>query len=117
MRKETDEILIGNLEIARTPFARLKGLLGRRSLPEDGALWIEPCSSIHTWWMRFVIDAVFVDQQGRVVKVAPHLAPWQMSVALGAQAVIEFAAGAAERHRIRIGETLEVREPPDYAGL
>jgi len=87
----------------------MKGLLGRRSLSPDGGLWIEPCSSIHTWCMRFAIDAVFVDRQGRVIKIARHLRPWQMAFALGARAAVELADGSAERLFIRLGEILECR--------
>jgi len=61
--------------------------------------------------MRFAIDVVFVDREERVVKVVPHLTPWKLAFGFGARSVIELAAGAAERLRIRVGEPLTVRQP------
>jgi uncharacterized protein len=64
------------------------------------------------WFMRFAIDAVFVDRAGRVVRVAPHLPPWRFAVvARGARDVIELPAGTAARTQKQAGDEL-VYEPP-----
>jgi uncharacterized membrane protein (UPF0127 family) len=75
---------------------RLRGLMFRRSLGEGEGLWIEPCRSVHTHFMRFPIDVLFLDAQGVVVGLIPAMAPWRFSpVFRRAAAVLELAAGAA----------------------
>ena len=87
----------------------MKGLLGRKALaPEEGIL-LRPASSIHTWFMRFPIDAVFVDRELAVVGVAPNLKPWRAAARRGAHAVVELAAGESERHGLRPGDRLVAR--------
>jgi uncharacterized membrane protein (UPF0127 family) len=73
----------------------MRGLLGRSSLaPEEGIL-LRPAGSVHTAFMRFPIDVVFVDRDGEVLRVAEALPPWRTASARGAKAVVELAAGAA----------------------
>lgn len=75
-------------------WSRLIGLLGRSSLPAGEALVLDPCSSIHTAFMRFAIDVVYVDRSGQVVKVVPKLKPFRVSGVLrGASSVIELPSG------------------------
>ena len=92
--------------LAETMFARLRGLLGRRGLAEGEGMLLRPASSIHTAFMRFAIDAVFVDKENRVVKVAPEIRPWRAAACRGARAVLELPAGEAERRGIRPGVSL-----------
>jgi uncharacterized membrane protein (UPF0127 family) len=73
----------------------MRGLLGRKSLaPEEGIL-LRPAGSVHTAFMRFPIDVVFVDREGEVLRIAEALPPWRTASARGAKAVVELAAGAA----------------------
>lgn len=89
---------------------RLVGLLGHASLAEDEGLWIEPCNSVHMFGMRFPIDVVFVDAEGRVVRVVDTLRPWRMTLPVrGARAALEIPAGAAARTRTEAGDLL-IRE-------
>lgn len=77
---------------------RLLGLMFRRELSEGEGLWIEPCQSVHTHFMRFPIDVVFVDRQETVVHVIPAMQPWRFSPTIRqAAAVLELPAGAARR--------------------
>ena len=90
--------------------ARSRGLLGRPSLEGGEGLWIEPCASIHMFFMRFAIDAVFVDSEGRVVRSIENLKPWR--IAFGgrhARAVIELPAGTVSRSGTQLGDTLELQ--------
>ncbi len=81
-------------EAARTWWTRGKGLLGRKGLPADGGLIIEPCSSIHTWFMSFPIDVAFVAADGRVVRTAHALRPWRFGpLARKVRYVVELPAG------------------------
>ena len=81
-------------EVARTPWARIKGLIGRRGLPPGRGLLILRCNAIHTFFMRFAIDAVFYDRQDRVVKTVRNVRPWRPFVWGGfrARQVLETAA-------------------------
>jgi uncharacterized membrane protein (UPF0127 family) len=88
---------------------RRRGLLGRDSMPEGSALIIAPCSSIHTFFMRFPIDIAFVARDGRVVSVRTALPAWRIALALRAYAVVEFPAGALARSETMAGDVLIVR--------
>ena len=79
---------------ARTFWSRFIGLMGRSSLRPGEALVLEPCTSVHTAFMRFAIDVVYTDRSWRVVKVSPNLKPFRVSGVLrGGYATIELASG------------------------
>jgi uncharacterized protein len=86
----------------------MRGLLGRSDLPRGEGVLLRPASSVHTWFMRFPIDVVFLDRELRVVKVVPQLAPWRVASGRGARAVLELAAGECERRGLRPGDRLVV---------
>jgi uncharacterized membrane protein (UPF0127 family) len=85
----------------------MRGLLGRRELPEGEGILLRHAGSIHTFFMRFPIDAVFLDREHRVLRVASGVRPWRAAGAKGAKAVLELAAGEAERRGVQVGERLE----------
>lgn len=102
--------LASNASAASSFWQRLVGLLGRRSLPVGEALLLQPCRSVHTLFMRFAIDLVYVDTQMTVVKTVHGLRPFRVSGALRrAHAVIELPAGALLRSATGVGDQLEVR--------
>ena len=71
----------------------MKGLLGRSELRPGEGLLLRPASAIHTFFMRFPIDAVFLDREWRVVGIADDVAPWRTAARKGAKAVLELPAG------------------------
>ena len=77
----------------------MRGLLGRRTLPADEGILLRPAGSIHTAFMRFPIDAVFLDRELVVVGIAPELPPWRAAGRKGAHAVLELASGESEPAR------------------
>ena len=87
-------------------FSRLRGLLGRRGLEPGEGLLLSPSSSVHTLFMRFPIDVVFLDRGLRVVGVSDDVRPWRLTGRRGARHVLELAAGQAQAHGIRAGERL-----------
>ena len=91
---ETVEIGGVTAEVARSFGARLKGLIGRRDLPPGRGLLILRCNAIHTFFMRFAIDATFYDRHDRVVKTVRNISPWRPFVWGGFRAVkvLETAA-------------------------
>ena len=90
-----DRVVCEHCLVADRPLTRMRGLLGRSELPRGEGILLRPCGSIHTFFMRFPIDAVFVDRDGRVVGVERELKPWRTARRRGAKAVLELAAGAA----------------------
>lgn len=92
---ETIEILGVKAQVARTFAERAKGLIGRRALAPGEGLLILRCNAIHTCFMRFAIDAVFLDREDRVVRVVRNVRPWRLFVFGGWRAakVLELAAG------------------------
>ena len=98
--------------LADTAPRRLRGLLGRKGLGSGEGILLRPAPAIHTWFMRFPIDAVFVDRDLAVLKVAANVTPWRMARCRGARAVLELAAGEAGRRGIGPGDRLEVSGVP-----
>ena len=92
--------------LAETPFARMRGLLGRSGLSSGEGLLLRPAGSVHTAFMRFAIDVVFLDRDLRVLKVASDLAPWRTAACRGARAALELPAGEANRQGLRPGISL-----------
>lgn len=87
--------LLEQVMLAETLPARMRGLLGRSSLPAGTGMLIRPCGGIHMWFMRFPIDAAFLDGELTVLKVVRGLRPWQLAFApKGTACVLETAAGA-----------------------
>lgn len=93
--------------LADSPFARMKGLLGRKGLARTEALILRPCNSIHTFFMRFPIDALFVDRENRVVKMYSGLGPWRLSaISPKAACCIELSAGSIQETHTAVGDEL-----------
>jgi uncharacterized membrane protein (UPF0127 family) len=95
--------------IGVTPLRRMKGLLGRSELERGEGLLLRPASSIHTFFMRFPIDAVFLDRDLTVLHVAQDLPPWRKAGKRGAKAVLELPAGEAGRAGLEPGQRLAIR--------
>jgi uncharacterized membrane protein (UPF0127 family) len=89
---------------------RRKGLLAHQSLPAGAAMIIAPTNAIHTFFMKFAIDVLFVDTGGVVVKARPNLVPWRMSGAWRAHAVIELAAGSLQASPVKPGDRVVLVE-------
>jgi uncharacterized membrane protein (UPF0127 family) len=94
--RENGRVVCERCEVAETFWAKFRGLMGRRSLPREEGMLFRPAGSIHMFFMRFAIDAVFCDADLRVLKVVRGLKPWRTAGARGAKVVIELAEGAAD---------------------
>lgn len=103
------ETLVPRLQVARTAWECMRGLLGRESLAADEGLWITQRGSIHTFFMKFAIDLVFVDRKLTVTKTVAHVEPGRF-VWRGwrSHSVIELQAGFLDRRPIRVGDQLHV---------
>ena len=108
LHRADGSIVCERLLVADRPFARMRGLLGRRSLPSGEGLLLKPGASVHTFFMRFPIDVVFLDREGGVIAIAPELRPWRAAGRRGARAVLELPAGECERRGLHTGDRLEL---------
>lgn len=106
VRKEDGTVVCARCVVADSIWLRMKGLLGRASLPEEEGILLEPAGSIHMFFMRFAIDAVFLDRDLNVLKVAAGLKPWRMSSKRGSKIVLELPAGQCARAGVREGDRL-----------
>jgi uncharacterized protein len=106
LRFEDGRTVCERCVLADTALARMRGLLGRKSLPSGEGILLRPASSVHTAFMRFAIDAVFLDRELRVLKIASGLRPWRTAARRKAHAVLELPAGEAERRGLAPGHRL-----------
>ncbi len=88
-------IVLGErVALARTYLSRLVGLLNRSSLSREEGLWLEPCNSVHMWFMRFPIDVIFLSREGQVVSLVPNLPIWSFTwPQTGAHVALELPVG------------------------
>ena len=95
--------------IADTFLTRFTGLQGRRGLAQDAGMWIVPTRCIHTFGMRFAIDAVALDCELQVLEVCEALQPWRVAAfAVTPHSVLELAAGRSRSAGLRLGERLRM---------
>lgn len=107
INKTKNTVLAQDAIVADTVFKRMKGLLGRKDFRHGEALIIRPCNSIHTFFMHFPIDVLFVDKDNRVIKVLPSLKPFQLTnIYFRAAFTIELPAGTLESSLTQDGDTL-----------
>jgi len=108
IRNETrDCVLVEHPVMAKSLWSRFMGLMGRGSLPDGEGLVLEPANSIHMFFMRFPIDAVFVDRDWKVLHIAHGIAPWRLSrVVRRSRRVIEMPAGRCRQTGTEPGDQL-----------
>ena len=87
-----------------SPLQRLRGLLGREEILAKLALFLSPCSSIHTCFMSADIDVIFFDEDLRVKKLVRYMKPWRFTYCLRAASVLELEQGKIDQLRIDIGD-------------
>jgi uncharacterized membrane protein (UPF0127 family) len=96
--------------VADTSLSRFAGLLGRRSLPEEGGLLIRPSSGVHTWGMSMRIDILALDGEDRVWAAYENVGPWHLrGISLRTKSVLELPAGRIARCGVAVGDQLKVR--------
>jgi len=100
-------MLASRLEAAHTGPSRRKGLLGRKGLQAGEGLWIAPCESVHTFFMKFPIDLVYLDRKLQVKKVRDSVGPWRISACFAARSVLELPAGTVRATQTARGDTVE----------
>jgi uncharacterized protein len=108
--QRTNEVIADRVRVADNPWTRLVGLLGKKSLPPGEALLIRPCSSVHTFFMRFRMDAIFVDRDNHVLRVKHDMRPFRVAGARRSRYVIELMGNALSRVDLEPGDELILTE-------
>jgi uncharacterized protein len=105
----TGQCLAERVTLANTFWTRLRGLIGRRHLAPTEALWLRPCYGVHTFWMFFAIDVIFLDRELRIVKLVENLRPFRLTMPHGqARSVLEFPAHTIARTTLKVGDQLRL---------
>lgn len=104
-----EQTLAESVEVAKSFEDRARGLLGRQGLPQGHCLWIDPCRSIHTFFMKFTIDVIFVDQKLKVTAVKRNIPKWRLAWGgLKAKSCFEFNAHSLNEFQVEKGDILYV---------
>jgi len=97
------------LMVADSFFRSLRGLIGTASLEEGHGLWIVPCQSVHTFWMRFPIDVVFLDKYYKIIHLVENLKPYRVSKHLSkASSVIELPISTIKETGTQVGDEIQI---------
>lgn len=110
INKHTNEVILEQVTVAKSPYQRLMGLMGKKSLPDREGLLLTPCNSIHCFFMRFAIDVAFVDEDGKVLKIIPNMKPGRISpIVRHAKMVVESNPNTLGK-KLRVGDTIKLLE-------
>jgi uncharacterized protein len=112
VERQNGDVLCERCLVADTFWTRFRGLLGRTHLAEDEGLLIRPAGSVHTLFMRFPIDVVFLDRENGVVKVVSGLRLWRFAAARRAKRTLELAEGVCAKAGLTAGEQLVLVPSP-----
>ena len=111
MRNQTRNTLLGEtVEVADTSEKRRVGLLKHTRLDPGSGLWIVPCESVHTFFMKFPIDLVYLDKSRKVRKVRHAVPAWRLSACFTAHSILELPAGTAEKSGTLPGDELFIEK-------
>ena len=106
LRRVDGEVVCERCTLADSPLTRMRGLLGRDGLGAGEGLLLRPASSVHTFFMRFPIDVVFLDRALVVLGIHDEVDPWHTASRKGAKAVLELPAGESSRRGLTVGDQL-----------
>jgi uncharacterized protein len=101
------DCVIKNVRKTNNFFERMRGLLGTKELNVDEGLLITPCSSVHTFCMRYTIDILFLDKQLKIIKTVKSLKPWRMAASNVSSMVLELADDSINKLQLKSGQQLE----------
>ena len=104
IKASTGATVASHVELALDRSTRRRGLLGRPGLAPMSAMLFSPCWMVHTAFMQFPIDVLFLDRDGRVVHVARELGPWRAAMSTRARTVVELPARAAAGCGVNVGD-------------
>lgn len=102
-------VMASELRVADTPWSRARGLLGKKGLRQGEGLLIRPCIGIHTFFMSFTIDVIFLDRDNRVLATVERLKPQRATrLVMASAGVMELPAGTVADSGTRPGDAIEI---------
>jgi uncharacterized membrane protein (UPF0127 family)/CheY-like chemotaxis protein len=104
LRREDGRVVCERVVVADRAHHRMRGLLGRRRLQPGEGMVLRPAWNVHTAFMRFPIDVIFLDADQVVIRIAAALPPWRTVSCRGAREVVEVAAGECARRGLETGD-------------
>jgi len=105
----THKVLATDVKVAVNLFTRMKGLLGKKELPQGEALWIKPCFSVHTFFMKFPIDVLFLNKKNKVIAVVTDLIPNRMTRLYPQSfSVLELPTGTIAATNTEVGDEIKI---------
>jgi uncharacterized membrane protein (UPF0127 family) len=111
VRNQTRQTMVAEAaDIADSSEKRRTGLLKHSALAPGEGLWIVPCESVHTFFMKFPIDLVYLDKALKVKKVRSAVPAWRLSACLSAHSILELPAGTIERTQTAVGDLFEMEK-------
>lgn len=110
VNKENNSLLASSARVAVSFFQRFAGLMLKKEIAYGQALIFYRAASIHTFFMRFAIDILFLDRQMRVVRLVHSLGPWRMVFCRGAYASVEMASGKIKQAGLKVGDRIEIKK-------
>jgi len=108
LKREDGTVVCERCTIADNPLRRMRGVLGRDGRESGEGLLLRPASAVHTYFMHFPIDVVFLDRSLVVVGISDSVDPWRARSRKGAKAVLELPAGESARRGLEVGDQLEL---------
>ncbi len=104
------------VKAATTFWSRLRGYIGRARPKQGEGILLVPCDAIHTWWMCFELDVLFLDDRGRVLELVQSLRPWKRTRKVpGARYVLEVPPGTIDASGTRVGDELSWQSQAPYS--
>ena len=103
-------MLADRADIADTSAKRNRGLLKHNGLAEGEGLWIVPCEGVHSFFMKFAIDVVFLNKKRQVTKLRPNMVKSRIALSLRAHSTLELPVGMIEKSRTAVGDQLELEK-------
>jgi len=105
-----NNLIADSVKVAENFFTRSIGLLSRKSISNNEALIIKPCGSIHTFFMRFDIDVLFVNKKNEIIALYENVKPFRiLPIHLTSSYVIELAAGSISDKNISKGDLISIK--------
>ena len=113
----TRDTLLGTRVVWTTTFwRRLRGFIGRPEPRQGDGILLNPCSAIHTCWMTFSLDVLFLDERGKVLELVRSIHPWRFSRRVsGARYALEVPVGTIDASSTRVGDELTWQNPTPYS--
>lgn len=109
-REDSELTLPVELLKTTTALERMRGLLGRSELKSNEGLWLDRCASVHTFFMKYALDLVYLDKQGKIVKLVENLPPYRCSGCYKATSVVELLAGEISRLKLAKGMIMQCED-------